>query len=1152
MIPALLTLSLMVQPVPAQAVFVDDAPAASAELARIERGQLPKEEAVRRLETLLADHARRLTPLDSSDEDLLIQVDAAVRRLLTRHPELHVRMPAPLTDGLMAARAAAANGATASAARFLREHATSTPLEKDLLLWAPPPAARDTFDVGDPLPDDLVERPLWSMVHPFPRATPLLAGDAVVLAGPGRIAAFDLLTGRPLWHRDNLADPTNLTGRLDGGLACAEAVHGGDIIAWMGRPTPTGFEGTGRVMRLDAATGAMHWSWDPEVLDSSTGQLRPSGKPLVTDAAVFLPLRRHGRAMEVESWIVALDIETGRPRWHRYLGTAAAPVRGVVWPGDAAAAVGDAVIVQTGTGVLASLDPRNGGIDWLRRMTPGRWTVRSNAAPPAWAVPVPFTFGPFLATLAPDRSAIVLLDPLTGEFRHTLPNGIAEVGDDTVVALGAGDRFMLTLGRSLQRWTLDDNDQPETIWTVGPLRPWAARPHLTDTTVLIPDGVDLQIIDLKDGSARGSLATLGDAHTTVMHGLLAASSRGMLKIMTGLDAALHAMEQRAETEADDAETRTAMTLLAINAERPDLVRAYLPRAMSSSARTQGPQAVDTLVQSMTVLSADRGDDMALVEAAVDVLRHERVPLPRVHLARGDWMEAVRPEAAVTAWLEAGTTPGVVRWVREGSVTAPVQALASRRLERHGLAHAVAWPPPVQGSGARLRAATLGGSPSRTDALAMISASTGAVDAISAARLGGLHPDECDALREAALPSVFSSGAVRQLRGAAFRTPIEEGLLLRDGARLTWHESPLIDASWTRMLDGSPAEVIAADERQLVVIVDRLGGGRSMTALDRTDGSDRWTLNLDQLGEELDPPIVLAASETIAALAGRAGVHLVDLRDGTALQHAPTGWAVDAVRAGDQIVLLLADSDGKRSTLHVVDSDGRTSRWRQPAPLAMAHWLARGPLDEIVLGNDTSLAFAPGPGERFWWLAETRSEHPLRHATVLEDVVIAQSTGGELHQVRTSDGLPMGVLERPPGAANAPLIHVMPTGDGLFVLRDTTLSRHGPDGTLLWADAAWDHGPAPLIIMAGTQTLLLQEQDILNDVLLATEARVKHRIKRLGPDGRLLDTLDVFPVASRIRRAYSTGGLLLFSDDLDTWLVPLPNAPMETGQRDPAG
>jgi hypothetical protein len=400
--------------------------------------------------------------------------------------------------------------------------------------------------------------------------------------------------------------------------------------------------------------------------------------------------------------------------------------------------------------------------------------------------------------------------------------------------------------------------------------------------------------------------------------------------------------------------------------------------------------------------------------------------------------------------------------------------------------------------------------------------------------------------------VFSSGAVRQLRGAAFRTPIEEGLLLRDGARLTWHESPLIDASWTRMLDGSPAEVIAADERQLVVIVDRLGGGRSMTSLDRTDGSDRWTLNLDQLGEELDPPIVLAASETIAALAGRAGVHLVDLRDGTALQHAPTGWAVDAVRAGDQIVLLLADSDGKRSTLHVVDSDGRTSRWRQPAPLAMAHWLARGPLDEIVLGNDTSLAFAPSPGERFWWLAETRSEHPLRHATVLEDVVIAQSTGGELHQVRTSDGLPMGVLERPPGAANAPLIHVMPTGDGLFVLRDTTLSRHGPDGTLLWADAAWDHGPAPLIIMAGTQTLLLQEQDILNDVLLATEARVKHRIKRLGPDGRLLDTLDVFPVASRIRRAYSTGGLLLFSDDLDTWLVPLPNAPMETGQRDPAG
>ena len=125
----------------------------------------------------------------------------------------------------------------------------------------------------------------------------------------------------------------------------------------------------------------------------------------------------------------------------------------------------------------------------------------------------------------------MLLDPATGKLHHRLPNGIAEFGDDTVVALGAGDRFMLTLGRSLQRWTLDEHDQPEVLWTVGPLRPWAARPHLTDNTVLIPDGVDLQIIDLLDGSSRGSLPMLGDAHTTVMRGLLAASGRGMLKMM---------------------------------------------------------------------------------------------------------------------------------------------------------------------------------------------------------------------------------------------------------------------------------------------------------------------------------------------------------------------------------------------------------------------------------------------------------------------------------------------------------------------------------------------------------------------------------------------------------------------------------------------
>jgi hypothetical protein len=246
-----------------------------------------------------------------------------------------------------------------------------------------------------------------------------------------------------------------------------------------------------------------------------------------------------------------------------------------------------------------------------------------------------------------------------------------------------------------------------------------------------------------------------------------------------------------------------------------------------------------------------------------------------------------------------------------------------------------------------------------------------------------------------------------------------------------------------------------------------------------------------------------------------------------------------------LVLLLADSESNRSTLHVVDTDGRTNIWAQPVPMSVANWISQGPLGEIVLGNDMNVAFAPGPAEDFWWMVDIQSKHPLRRAVVLDDVVVAMSTNGELHQIRIADGRSLGPLERPLGSAEAPLI---PAGDGLFVLRDTTLARHSGDGTLLWADAAWDHAPPPILIMAGEQTILLQEQDILNDVLLATEARVQHRIKRLGPNGRLLDALALFPVASRIRQAYSTGGLLLLSDDLDTWLVPLPAATADPIER----
>ena len=83
---------------------------------------------------------------------------------------------------------------------------------------------------------------------------------------------------------------------------------------------------------------------------------------------------------------------------------------------------------------------------------------------------------------------------------------------------------------------------------------------------------------------------------------------------------------------------------------------------------------------------------------------------------------------------------------------------------------------------------------------------------------------------------------------------------------------------------------------------------------------------------------------------------------------------------------------------------------------------------------------------------------------------------------------------------------------------------------------------PTVVAAGEDTFLLQEDDVLTDVLLATEARVTHQVRRLDAHGRLKDALDLFPIASRIRRARPSNGMLLVSDDLDTWLLPLPDPP----------
>jgi outer membrane protein assembly factor BamB len=173
-------------------------------------------------------------------------------------------------------------------------------------------------------------------------SSPSVAGEALVvgvLAAPPQcdrdipsyIAAFDVRTGRTLWRHGA------------GPVEASPLVVGGTVIvgSW-----------DGRVRALDAATGALRWSF-------------PTGGPIKAGASLA------GRNAIVGSYdgsLYALDERTGALRW-----AAAVGARFYATP----AVAGGRVIDATTDGVVHAFDTRSGAERWSRSI--GRFAYSAAA-----------------------------------------------------------------------------------------------------------------------------------------------------------------------------------------------------------------------------------------------------------------------------------------------------------------------------------------------------------------------------------------------------------------------------------------------------------------------------------------------------------------------------------------------------------------------------------------------------------------------------------------------------------------------------------------------------------------------------------------------------------------------------------------------------
>lgn len=270
-----------------------------------------------------------------------------------------------------------------------------------------------------------------------PDLPPLPSSDR---GGPGRPGAV----AGPAPRR---APAERLRLELSGEVRAAPAAWEGDLLL---------ATRNGRLLRVDAATGAVRWT-------ARTLAVRGSG-PAVGEGAVFVAeVARNGS-------LLAFELETGQPRWSRRIGpTTSSPavVDGLVvilsddaggaiafdartgeerwraavagWRGSAAVAAG-LVVVATDTGLVA-LSLADGSPAWRAEVGPA-------GSPAALG-------GTVVTTLDPGGAVAVALDDGALQWRRDeleAPLGMASIDADQVYLVAGEHLLALDHRDGAERW----------------------------------------------------------------------------------------------------------------------------------------------------------------------------------------------------------------------------------------------------------------------------------------------------------------------------------------------------------------------------------------------------------------------------------------------------------------------------------------------------------------------------------------------------------------------------------------------------------------------------------------------------------------------------------------------------------------------------
>ncbi|MFK7961783.1 MAG: PQQ-binding-like beta-propeller repeat protein [Phycisphaerales bacterium] len=591
--------------------------------------------------------------------------------------------------------------------------------------------------------------------NPDAPALALLTEDHVYVHTGTSIDALDRFTGASVWRSPHFWERDRQYDAADGIGLRGMAVDGDALVAITGSASTqrASISSTARLVCLDVQSGNRRWRTGLNRIggDVEYEGLFPHGQPWIADGRVFSMARKLSGEKVLSSYIVALDLDTGRLEWIRHLASIGTRVP-VTRPASTLAYERGRLYAATSVGAMACVDAPTGRIHWLVR-TP----VPPDLGIPArsFDIPGPLLTGDRVIGIRADRRAVDIRDRASGRLRRELPLGPATVLGEPAYLLTDGSR-LFSVSSSVRCIEIDrpdgiiweaprpplpegedpnapmtmparglnfDGDRPDPARDL-PIRPFEGRPvaELTrdlgigpesdeDVTgrvlvagagLLIPTPVGVRLIDRETGQELERL-DLGESGTPSAAGQQIVLARaGEVRSWMSLDLAERQLRQRIVGLPDALEPRLRLLQLALRMGRLDLVieaaRFSLTAVNAPSdeaSRAAGRRQLFELLTSEDIgrLLGSDADAEAFFPllAAVATSDDERV---QAIFIEGDWWAGRNADRAIDVWrrtILGGSAMAARNAAALGLQDIPADVLAlTGRVENERMRPAGAW------------------------------------------------------------------------------------------------------------------------------------------------------------------------------------------------------------------------------------------------------------------------------------------------------------------------------------------------------------------------------------------------------------------------------------------------------------------------------